>query len=122
MSAKPYSFSYKMKLVILEDVEKVAEWSANYVIEKINNFQVAHPQQYFVIGLPTGRRTVVITKLLSVFCLFITQFLCAIATGFLYCFRSISDYKPSIKSQSKPLIHYLSLYTIIYEYIICSCN
>lgn len=42
-----------MKLVILDNVESVADWSANYVIEKINNF-VPTPNKNFVLGLPTG--------------------------------------------------------------------
>lgn len=41
-----------MKLVILEDVESVAKWSASYIIDKINNFNST--DRRFVLGLPTG--------------------------------------------------------------------
>ncbi|XP_042223088.1 glucosamine-6-phosphate isomerase-like isoform X2 [Homarus americanus] len=43
----------KMRLVILEDSERVAEWAARYVIKRINDFQPG-PDKYFVLGLPTG--------------------------------------------------------------------
>nr|CAD7263249.1 unnamed protein product [Timema shepardi] len=42
-----------MRLVILEDSNKVAEWSAKYVLKRINDFKPL-PDKYFVLGLPTG--------------------------------------------------------------------
>nr|CAD7575325.1 unnamed protein product [Timema californicum] len=42
-----------MRLVILEDSNKVAEWSAKYVLKRINDFKPG-PDKYFVLGLPTG--------------------------------------------------------------------
>ncbi|XP_049836484.1 glucosamine-6-phosphate isomerase isoform X4 [Schistocerca gregaria] len=42
-----------MRLVILETADKVAEWSARYVMKRINDFKPG-PERYFVLGLPTG--------------------------------------------------------------------
>ncbi|KAF5308894.1 hypothetical protein FQR65_LT00594 [Abscondita terminalis] len=42
-----------MRLVILESSSKVAEWSARYVMKRINDFKPG-PDKYFVLGLPTG--------------------------------------------------------------------
>jgi glucosamine-6-phosphate deaminase len=42
-----------MKLIILETAGKVAEWSAKYVVKRINDFNPG-PDRYFVLGLPTG--------------------------------------------------------------------
>ena len=42
-----------MRLVILEDSERVAEWAARYIIKRINDFK-AGPNKFFVLGLPTG--------------------------------------------------------------------
>ena len=41
-----------MRLIIQEDYEKVSQWAANYVAEKINNH--AEGDKPFVLGLPTG--------------------------------------------------------------------
>jgi glucosamine-6-phosphate deaminase len=43
-----------MKLVILNTADKVAEWSAKYVLKRINDFKPG-PDKYFVLGLPTGK-------------------------------------------------------------------
>ncbi|KAK8393356.1 hypothetical protein O3P69_013389 [Scylla paramamosain] len=42
-----------MRLVILEDSERVAEWAARYIIKRINDFSPG-PNKFFVLGLPTG--------------------------------------------------------------------
>nr|XP_018917592.1 PREDICTED: glucosamine-6-phosphate isomerase isoform X2 [Bemisia tabaci] len=42
-----------MRLIILDDVDRVAEWSAKYVLKRINDFKPG-PDRYFVLGLPTG--------------------------------------------------------------------
>ncbi|PNF21681.1 Glucosamine-6-phosphate isomerase [Cryptotermes secundus] len=42
-----------MKLLILDTADKVAEWSAKYVLKRINDFNPG-PDKYFVLGLPTG--------------------------------------------------------------------
>lgn len=42
-----------MRLIILDEVSNVAEWSARYVLKKINDFKPG-PDRYFVLGLPTG--------------------------------------------------------------------
>ncbi|XP_077293223.1 glucosamine-6-phosphate isomerase Oscillin isoform X2 [Arctopsyche grandis] len=42
-----------MRLVILDSSNVVAEWSAKYVMKRINEY-VAGPNKYFVLGLPTG--------------------------------------------------------------------
>lgn len=42
-----------MRLVILDSNDYVGEWSAKYVLKRINNFQPG-PDRYFVLGLPTG--------------------------------------------------------------------
>lgn len=42
-----------MRLVICENVDYVAEWSAKYVLKKINDFK-PDENKYFVMGLPTG--------------------------------------------------------------------
>ncbi|KAL7638921.1 UNVERIFIED_CONTAM: hypothetical protein RMT77_010455 [Armadillidium vulgare] len=42
-----------MKLVILDDSDKVSEWSARYIIKRIRDFEPG-PEKYFVLGLPTG--------------------------------------------------------------------
>ena len=42
-----------MRLVILESSSAVAEWSAKYVMKRINDFKPG-PDKYFVLGLPTG--------------------------------------------------------------------
>lgn len=42
-----------MRLVILETSDTVAEWSAKYVMKRINEYG-GGPNKYFVLGLPTG--------------------------------------------------------------------
>lgn len=37
----------------METADKVAEWSAKYVVKRINDFKPG-PDKYFVLGLPTG--------------------------------------------------------------------
>ena len=43
-----------MRLVILDSADQVADWSAKYVLKKINEFKPG-PSNYFVLGLPTGK-------------------------------------------------------------------
>lgn len=42
-----------MRLVILDKSADVAEWSARYVMKRINEFK-PNANKYFVLGLPTG--------------------------------------------------------------------
>lgn len=42
-----------MRLVICDTVDYVAEWSAKYVMKRINDFNPSE-DKYFVLGLPTG--------------------------------------------------------------------
>ena len=42
-----------MRLVICDTADYVAEWSAKYVLKRINDFQ-PNEDKYFVLGLPTG--------------------------------------------------------------------
>lgn len=42
-----------MRLVICDTVDHVSEWSAKYVMKRINDFQ-PNKDKYFVLGLPTG--------------------------------------------------------------------
>uniref|UniRef100_A0A6M2DE11 Glucosamine-6-phosphate isomerase n=1 Tax=Xenopsylla cheopis TaxID=163159 RepID=A0A6M2DE11_XENCH len=42
-----------MRLVILETSDCVAEWSAKYVLKRINDFK-PNAEKYFALGLPTG--------------------------------------------------------------------
>lgn len=43
-----------MRLVILDSSKAVSEWAASYVMKRINDFN-AGPDNYFVLGLPTGK-------------------------------------------------------------------
>lgn len=42
-----------MRLVILDDYDKVSEWSAKYIRRRILDFNPG-PDKYFTLGLPTG--------------------------------------------------------------------
>jgi glucosamine-6-phosphate deaminase len=42
-----------MRLVICNDIDNVAEWSAKYVMKRIKDFK-PNANKYFVLGLPTG--------------------------------------------------------------------
>lgn len=42
-----------MRLIILDSSKDVAEWSAKYVLKRINDYKPG-PDRYFVLGLPTG--------------------------------------------------------------------
>ena len=42
-----------MRLVILEKYEAASEWAAKYVRNRIQKFNPG-PNNYFVLGLPTG--------------------------------------------------------------------
>lgn len=44
----------KMRVIIKDDADKVAEWAAKYVMKKIKDFNPG-PNKYFVLGLPTGK-------------------------------------------------------------------
>ena len=54
-----FSFLYliimqsKMRLVIVDNYDKVSEWAAKYVRNSILKFNPG-PDHYFVLGLPTG--------------------------------------------------------------------
>lgn len=42
-----------MRLIIMNDADKVSEWAAKYVVKRIKDFNPG-PDRYFVLGLPTG--------------------------------------------------------------------
>ena len=42
-----------MRVLIQRDYEKISEWTANYIVEKINRFAPTEDNK-FVLGLPTG--------------------------------------------------------------------
>ena len=42
-----------MRVIIQSDYQKMSQWAANHVIEKINAFNPT-PDHKFVLGLPTG--------------------------------------------------------------------
>ena len=43
-----------MRLVITQDYDAMAEWSARYIRKRINDFKPS-ADRLFVLGLPTGR-------------------------------------------------------------------
>ncbi len=51
----------RMRLIIKKDCEQLAEWAAEYVIKKINDFKPTL-QKKFVLGLPTGSSPVIMYK------------------------------------------------------------
>ena len=42
-----------MRLVITNDYNEMAEWSARYIKKRINDYK-PNSNRFFVIGLPTG--------------------------------------------------------------------
>ncbi|XP_025411981.1 glucosamine-6-phosphate isomerase [Sipha flava] len=42
-----------MRLIIMNDADKVSEWAAKYIVKRIKDFNPG-PDRYFVLGLPTG--------------------------------------------------------------------
>eukprot|EP00386_Alphamonas_edax_P014049 GDKI01043248.1.p1 GENE.GDKI01043248.1~~GDKI01043248.1.p1 ORF type:complete len:300 (+),score=73.55 GDKI01043248.1:77-976(+) len=50
-----------MRLIILNDPDAVAEWTATYIIKRINAFKPT-PERPFVLGLPTGSSPLVTYK------------------------------------------------------------
>ena len=42
-----------MRLVIQENADQVEEWAARYVLKRVKDFNPG-PDNYFVLGLPTG--------------------------------------------------------------------
>jgi glucosamine-6-phosphate deaminase len=42
-----------MKLVILDNYDKVSEWTARFIKKRIHDFNPG-PDKYFTLGLPTG--------------------------------------------------------------------
>ncbi|CRL02243.1 CLUMA_CG015394, isoform A [Clunio marinus] len=55
-----------MRLVILPTSSNVGEWSAKYVMKRINDFKPG-PDRYFVLGLPTGSTPLAMYKKLIEF-------------------------------------------------------
>ena len=51
-----------MRLIILEKEDLVGEWSAKYVVKRINEFK-ANENRHFVLGLPTGMNIKITLKL-----------------------------------------------------------
>ena len=50
-----------MRLIIEKDYEQLAEWAAEHVIKRINDFNPT-PQKKFVLGLPTGSSPILMYK------------------------------------------------------------
>ena len=42
-----------MRVIIQSDYQKLSQWAANHVIQRINEFNPT-PDHKFVLGLPTG--------------------------------------------------------------------
>lgn len=55
-----------MRLVILPSSSFVGEWSAKYVMKRINDFKPG-PDRFFVLGLPTGSTPLAMYKKLIEF-------------------------------------------------------
>lgn len=55
-----------MRLVILPSSSDVGDWSAKYVMKRINDFKPG-PDRYFVLGLPTGSTPLAMYKKLIEF-------------------------------------------------------
>ena len=55
-----------MRLVILPTSGSVGEWSAKYVMKRINDFKPG-PDRFFVLGLPTGSTPLAMYKKLIEF-------------------------------------------------------
>lgn len=53
-----------MRLVILDNYDKVSEWAAKYIRRRINDFKPG-PDKYFTLGLPTGNYCIVPWKKLN---------------------------------------------------------
>ena len=48
-----------MRVVIQDNYEKMSEWAANYIADKINNHKEERP---FILGLPTGSSPIGVYK------------------------------------------------------------
>lgn len=46
-----------MRLVILDNYDKVSEWAAKYIRRRIIDFNPG-PDKYFTLGLPTGNECI----------------------------------------------------------------
>lgn len=46
-----------MRLIVMDNADKVSEWAAKYVAKRIKDFNPG-PDKYFILGLPTGKITV----------------------------------------------------------------
>lgn len=55
-----------MRLVILDNSALVGDWSAKYVMKRINDYKPG-PGRYFVLGLPTGSTPMAMYKKLIEF-------------------------------------------------------
>lgn len=55
-----------MRLVILDNSSLVGDWSAKYVMKRINDYKPG-PDRYFVLGLPTGSTPMAMYKKLIEF-------------------------------------------------------
>lgn len=55
-----------MRLVILPSSSSVGEWSAKYVMKRINDYKPG-PGRFFVLGLPTGSTPLAMYKKLIEF-------------------------------------------------------
>lgn len=55
-----------MRLVILDNSALVGDWSAKYVMKRINDYKPG-PDRFFVLGLPTGSTPMAMYKKLIEF-------------------------------------------------------
>lgn len=52
-----------MRLVIQDNAEQVTDWAARYVLKRVKDFNPG-PENYFVLGLPTGKYIIFMRLLL----------------------------------------------------------
>ena len=52
-SSHSHRLLFQMRLVITQDYDAMAEWSARYIRKRINDFKPS-ADRLFVLGLPTG--------------------------------------------------------------------
>ena len=57
-----------MRVVIEPNYEKMSQWAADYVTDKINNFIPSDEHPNFVLGLPTGSSPIGMYKKLCEYC------------------------------------------------------
>ena len=83
-----------MRLVILDTAANVSEWAARYIVKRINDFNPG-PDNYFVLGLPTGQEHGRRTLLFHVGCT--SVYLLSV----IYCYLGVSH----LPSKLWPIVH-----------------